>query len=105
VLEEDSGKYSVIENRNLARSIYTAKNTYAMNEFMQTDDFYDREESDSSLSYYRESEQRKGDNKFLGVGGSINTNVRTDFYETNNGNLFYKINLLHLHAMVPPSSF
>jgi hypothetical protein len=29
--------------------------------------------------------KEKRDNKFLGVGRSIHTNVRTDFYETDNG--------------------
>jgi hypothetical protein len=29
--------------------------------------------------------KEKGDNKFLGVGGSIHTKVREDFYETDNG--------------------
>jgi hypothetical protein len=29
--------------------------------------------------------KEKGDNKFFGVGKSIHTNVRTDFYEIDNG--------------------
>jgi hypothetical protein len=29
--------------------------------------------------------KEKGDNRFLGAGGSIHTNVRTDFYETDSG--------------------
>jgi hypothetical protein len=40
------------------------------------------------IQAYRISEKvmkEKGDNKFLGAGGSIHTNVRTDFYETENG--------------------
>jgi hypothetical protein len=39
------------------------------------------------IQAYRIAEKvikEKGDNKFLGVGG-INTNVRTDFYEIDNG--------------------
>jgi hypothetical protein len=48
VLEEDSGRNSVIENRNLARTIYTAKNIFAMNSCQrqrQADDFYDEQKS------------------------------------------------------------
>jgi hypothetical protein len=40
------------------------------------------------IQAYRIAEKvikEKGDNKFLGVGGSIHTNARTDFYETDNG--------------------
>jgi hypothetical protein len=46
VLEEDSGRNSVIENRNLARTICTAKNIFAMNSCQrqrQADDFYDEQ--------------------------------------------------------------
>jgi hypothetical protein len=40
------------------------------------------------IQAYRIAEKvikEKGDNKFLGAGGRIKSNVRTDFYETDNG--------------------